>query len=205
MAFDVAQASTVRPRAAERRRHCRVAVNLLGRYMLSDRREYPCQVIDMSPGGVALVAPVAGEVGERVVCYLDHIGRVEGLVARHVEGGFALQINVPLIKREKLAEQLTWLANRQTLGMPEDRRHERIAPRLTRTQLILADGARHPATLLDVSLSGAALACDVRPAVGSPVTVGATPARVVRVAGQGLAVEFLRLLPAETFDDSVRL
>ena len=32
-------------------------------------------------------------------------------------------------KRDKLAAQLTWLANRSTLGLPEDRRHDRIVPR----------------------------------------------------------------------------
>ena len=36
------------PLAEERRRHQRVKVNLLGRYMLADRREFPCQVIDVS-------------------------------------------------------------------------------------------------------------------------------------------------------------
>ena len=40
----------IMPLADERRRHQRVKVNLLGRYMLADRREYPCQVVDMSPG-----------------------------------------------------------------------------------------------------------------------------------------------------------
>ena len=32
--------------AQERRRHQRVRVNLLGRYMLADRTEYPCQVVN---------------------------------------------------------------------------------------------------------------------------------------------------------------
>ena len=36
--------------AQERRRHQRVRVNLLGRYMMTDRNEYPCQVVNMSPG-----------------------------------------------------------------------------------------------------------------------------------------------------------
>ena len=49
------------PHAQERRRHQRVRVNLLGRYMLADRREYPCQVVNMSPGGMALIAPVSGK------------------------------------------------------------------------------------------------------------------------------------------------
>jgi len=47
------------PLAEERRRHQRVKVDLLGRYMLADRREFPCQVSNMSPGGIAIVAPVA--------------------------------------------------------------------------------------------------------------------------------------------------
>jgi c-di-GMP-binding flagellar brake protein YcgR len=55
----------------ERRRFQRVRVNLLGRYMLADRREFPCQVVDMSPGGMALIAPVNGKAGERVVAYID--------------------------------------------------------------------------------------------------------------------------------------
>ena len=72
-------------RPEERRRHQRVAVVLLGRYMLADRQEYPCQSMDMSPGGLALVAPVLGQIGERVVCYLEQIGRVEGTIARYSE------------------------------------------------------------------------------------------------------------------------
>src|SRR5207244_2584601 len=45
------------PAAQERRRFQRVKVHLLGRYMLPDRREFPCQIINMSPGGLALLAP----------------------------------------------------------------------------------------------------------------------------------------------------
>ena len=62
------------PIAEERRRHQRVKISVLGRYMLENRREYPCQAVNMSPGGIALVAPVVGNPGERVVAYLDHIG-----------------------------------------------------------------------------------------------------------------------------------
>ena len=41
------------PLNEEKRRFQRVRVNLLGRYMLADRREFPCQVLDMSPGGMS--------------------------------------------------------------------------------------------------------------------------------------------------------
>ena len=54
-------------RPSDLRRHQRVQVSLLGRYMLADRREYPCQTVDMSPGGVRLTCAVLGELDERVV------------------------------------------------------------------------------------------------------------------------------------------
>ncbi|MCW6509115.1 PilZ domain-containing protein [Lichenifustis flavocetrariae] len=188
-------------RPQERRRHQRVAVVLLGRYMLSDRQEYPCQSIDMSPGGLALIAPVIGAIGERVVCYLEQIGRVEGIVMRHFEHGFALGYSVPLIKREKWADQLTWLANRQALGMPEDRRHGRIVPKHLRTTMILPDGSHTAVRLLDISISGAAVISDLRPPVGTLITLGTTEGKVVRSFGNGIGVQFNTALPAEQFGE----
>ena len=104
--------ATMLPLADERRRFQRVRVNLLGRYMLADRREFPCQVTEMSPGGMSVVAPVGGQVGERVIAYVDHVGRLEGVVARLLDNGFAMTISATPRKRDKLAAQLTWLANR---------------------------------------------------------------------------------------------
>src|SRR5271154_4120558 len=107
---------SLRALSAERRRFQRVRVNLLGRYMLEDRREFPCQVVNMSPGGMALIAPVGGEVGARVIAYVDHLGRLEGKIARQLQNGFAMTISATPRKRDKLAAQLTWLANRSILN-----------------------------------------------------------------------------------------
>ena len=140
----VQQAQTrpkVLPLAEERRRFQRVRVNLLGRYMLSDRNEYPCQVANMSPGGMAVIAPVSGQEGERVIAYIDHLGRLEGKIARLYQNGFAMTVAATPRKRDKLAAQLTWLANRHILGLPEDRRHDRIVPRNPRTAIIMPDGS----------------------------------------------------------------
>lgn len=192
-------------KARDRRRHSRVKVTLLGRYMLADRREFPCQTMDMSPGGVLLFAPVKAAIGERVIVYLDQIGRIEGSVTRHVENGFALSINVPLMKREKLADQLTWLANRNVLGMPEDRRHERITPRALRSSLKLPDGREYLVKLIDISMSGAAVKMDTKLPMGTILTIGRTQGRVVRHFEGGVAIEFLRLLSAEIFDENIVL
>jgi PilZ domain len=195
--------SVVLPLSEERRRFQRVPVNLLGRYMLSDRREYPCQVVNMSPGGMALIAPVCGQVAERVIAYVDHVGRLEGVIARHLENGFAMTIVATSRKRDKLAAQLTWLANRHILGLPEDRRHGRITPRNPAGRLILANGINVACRVIDVSQSGAAVATDQRPEIGSPITIGRTSGRVVRHLEDGIAIEFTRLQHPDFLEDGV--
>jgi hypothetical protein len=74
---------------------------------------------------------VRGAIGERVIVYLDQLGRVEGLVARHTKNGFT-----------------------------------------------------HPVKLIDISLSGAALATEVQPPLGATVTIGQTSGTVVRLHGR---------------------
>jgi hypothetical protein len=192
-------------RAVDRRRHQRVRVALLGRYMLSSRQEYPCQTINMSPGGMAIVAPVRGLIGERIVLYVEHLGRIEGQVVRHTDLGLALTIGATIRKRDKLASQLTWLANRQSLGLPEDRRHERIVPRHTAVHVTVGDIGTVTGRLIDVSLSGAAVTITERPALGTVVTLGKTAGRVVRHFEGGIAVEFLLPLSADRFDEGVIL
>lgn len=192
------------PSTEERRRFQRVKVHLLGRYMLADRREFPCQVINMSPGGLALLAPGIGNVGERVVAYLDHIGRVEGKITRLLDNGFAMTVGATPRKRDKLAAQLTWLANRQILNLPEDRRHDRIVPRNPLAVLkIDEDGRKMSVRIMDLSLSGAALASEIRPPVRTAVTLGRVQARVVRHLEEGFAVEFVHAQLPETVEDSV--
>jgi tetratricopeptide (TPR) repeat protein len=70
------------PLPQERRRFRRTKSSVPGRYMLEDRREFPCHSIDISPGGIGLMAPVPGEIGTRVVVYLEQIGRIEGFIVR---------------------------------------------------------------------------------------------------------------------------
>ena len=193
------------PLNEERRRHQRVRIDLLGRLMLENRQEYPCRIINMSPGGAAVMADAPGKVGERVIAYVDHLGRLEGKIARSFEGGFAMSIGATPRKREKLAAQLTWLANRQILNLPEDRRHGRVVPRNPIARLILPNGINITCRVIDVSLSGAAIAVppDQLPPIGAAVTIGKTPGRVVRHIDDGFAIEFTRLLHPDFVEESV--
>jgi hypothetical protein len=189
----------------ERRRHQRVRVDVLGRLMLENRQEYPCRIINMSPGGAAIMADAPGKVGERVIAYVDHLGRLEGRITREFDGGFAMSISATPRKRDKLAAQLTWLANRQILNLPEDRRHGRITPRNPRARLILPNGTNIACRVIDISLSGAAISVPPEqvPPIGSAVTVGKTPGRVVRHIDDGFAIEFTRLQHPDFVEENV--
>ena len=108
--------SIAEPAPLERRRHQRVKVRLAGRFMRSDRLEFDCESVDASPGGIAFSSEAGVQPSERIVAYLNQIGRIEGKVARTFASGFAVQMTLLPAKCEKLADQLTWLANRQSLG-----------------------------------------------------------------------------------------
>src|SRR5947208_6341337 len=191
------------PASQERRRFQRVKVHLLGRYMLPDRREFPCQIINMSPGGLALLAPGIGNVGDRVIAYLDHIGRVQGRITRIIDNGFAMTVGATARNRDKLAAQLTWLANRDILNLPEDRRHDRIVPRNPIAMLTLEDGTKMTCRIIDMSLSGAAIAAENRPPLKSMILLGKVHARVVPNLDAGFALEFVHEQMAETLVESV--
>jgi PilZ domain-containing protein len=201
--MSLAHKKSILPAAEERRRFQRVKVHLLGRYMLPDRREFPCQVINMSPGGLALLAPGIGNVGDRVIAYLDHVGRVEGKITRIIDNGFAMTIAATARKRDKLAAQLTWLANRDILNLPEDRRHDRVVPRNPIAVITLEDGTRMTCRIIDLSLSGAAVAAEHRPPLQSLVLLGRVQARVVRNLEEGFAMEFIHEQLVETLEESV--
>ena len=177
----------------ERRRHRRVPVTVVGRFMREDKQEYPCQVINMSAGGMAMLAPVTCQPGERIVAYLDNLGRIEGIVARAFEGGFAVRILASLYKRERIVNLLTWLVNQKSLGLGEERKHERVVPRINASKLILPNGDLHNCRVIDVSLSDASVACAVKPPAGTVVILGRMRGRVVRHHDQGVALQFIEL------------
>ena len=202
-------ALAMRPRvdafAVERRRHARVRVCLTGQFMRENRKEFPCTTIDVSVGGIAFTAEEQVQIGEKIIAYITQIGRVQGIVRRVMPAAFAIAMTLPQLKRERLADQLTWIANRHELGMPEDRRHERIAPRIPGSTLTLPDGRQVLCKIIDISRSGVGISVAFAPPVGVLVTVGQTRGQVVREFNDGIAIEFTRIIPPEAFGPDYRL
>src|SRR5690606_23332721 len=83
-----------------------------------------------------------------------------------------------------------WLANKELLNLPEDRRHERVVLDIRHSTVVLGDGRRYNSKIIDISLSGAAIEMEVGRVMGSPITLGRMRARVIRHFQNGVAVEF---------------
>ena len=175
----------------ERRRFKRMDVSLSGRFMVEDTKEYPCEVFNMSPGGMAVRAPFCPRVGERVISYIEQLGGLDGTVARTFDGGFAVEFKISARKRERIANVLTWYGSGD--HNIEDRVHERFAPRIAAQKLILPTGSVTDCRVIDVSLSGASIATRLRPELDSLVVLGRLRGRVVRHHDKGFAIEFVEV------------
>ncbi len=182
--------------------HRRFGLSLGGRFMRAGKDEYACQIVDLSVGGASL--KVMGELatpmspGETVIAYIDRVGGLEGPVVRVEPDGFSFRFAATQHKREKLASQITWLLNEEELTSAAARRHERIAVRDRSATLALAGGIFLSCLVLDVSISGASIACAARPDIGTEVYLGRLRAWVVRHHLEGLGLQFAEIL--ETAD-----
>jgi hypothetical protein len=179
----------------ERRRFRRMPMEVSGRLLDPFGRELDCRTADISPGDVRIVATKLPAVGDRVVIYLEGIGRVSGKVARTCgEGEVAVIFDFSAHKREKMAEQLTILINRD-LGIEEP-----VRP-------ILRDGAHHvrlefetgesyEGEVTDFSLAGITIKTKrPPPLIGVWVRVGNVYGRVARLIEGGFAIDFQSSAP----------
>jgi len=181
-------------------------LDLKGRFLREDRSEHDCMAIEASPQHVKLSCERLPEPGERIVVYLEEIGRLEGHVAGvdEDEGVFALVLMLTRARSEKVKGALEWLRDKREGRARERRRHLRIEPTDGQSYITLADGRRYPCEVLDISLSGASVRMDVLPAVGTYVTLGRMRGRVVRHHEHGIAIEFVRVADTEALRQTVR-
>ena len=187
--------------ASNKRQYARIKTRLLGRYMLADRRESKCIVIDVSLGGVALAAPEKGALGETVVLYIDQIGRVQGKIVRFLDGGFALQLDGSARTTERIAARLRELQAGETLEPhPERRQEARIKLDSDDAPKGVTGGANYE--VVDLSFTGADVKlAGERPAIGAVLQVGRLRGTVIRHTSAGVAIEFIDVPETVTLTD----
>ena len=183
----------------------RLQITFEGRYMLlKSNEEYPCRTIEISSHSAQLFAPVAILPGEKVALCLNELGRFAGVVLQTTPDGFDMRFHLMPKKRERLARQLEWYANRSPAY--NDGRHDRVViPFMDLTVLRLTCGEEQIVRIKSLSNSGVLLEADRAIPIGAEVAIGNTPAKVVGVVDDGVACEFLRPFRPGEIDETTRL
>ncbi|MEL6790727.1 MAG: PilZ domain-containing protein [Pseudomonadota bacterium] len=184
----------------DRRRHFRADMRLKARFLGPDGVEHPCVVINVSAGGAMVKATTLPRAEDRVILYIDGVGRFESTVVRTGKFGFAVHYNSRRAKTQRTADALIRTLNRRG-QLEKDRR---IAPRIALDTPVIVthdDGRSVECTIMDVSLTGASVGIEPQPPLGTELTVGRMRARVVRRHELGIGVIFLG--PAERMEDVI--
>ena len=194
LAQAVERPSLRRAEGLDRRRFRRVMWQVPVRGLTGTGEEFSCMTVDVCAGGLRINLARPLEKGDNLVLYIEGVGRVEGSVARVLnEIGYAVEFKVPPRKREKIADALTWLINKEKLGLVD----ERIAERRPSAGQIIAThgkGVSIACAVADVSLFGVALkTAGPRPMIGDRVQIGERAGTCVRYIDGGFAVDFRTL------------
>lgn len=161
--------------------------------MMPDMSEHPCEVIHLTVTGATFLTQSVAPAGTSIVAYIEELGRVEAISGDAAEGGFEAIFDISGSRRDKLETRIKWLSQRPNGAAPQ-RRHPRLEPRDSKSQITLPDGRVYYCEILDISLSGAGLKVDVVPIIGTYIMVGKMRAHVVRYLDNGIGVEFVKSL-----------
>lgn len=183
-----------RAEGLDRRRHRRVLWQVPVRGLAANGDEFSCMTLDVCAGGLRINLARPLEKGENLVLYIEGIGRVEGTVVRVLnEIGYAVEFQVPPRKREKIADALTWLINKDRLNLSDDRIGER-RPSAGQVIATHGNGIAIACAVADVSVFGVALkTAGPRPMIGDRVQIGERAGTCVRYIDGGFAVDFRTL------------
>ncbi len=182
----------------DRSRFARTSASVLGRYALAsrrntrgERREFSCRTVNISCYDLAVIVPVPGPIGERVITNFHELGKLEGQIIRLTDDGFVMSLVLRADQREHLAAKILWLEMRKHLNLPDGRTHKRFVPKKPLSSVMLANGRIFGCFVIDMSASGVAVSADINPKIGDVLAVGKVVGRVVRIFRDGFAVRFI--------------
>lgn len=194
----------------ERQPDARKIVSVPGRFSFADvrnargeRRIFGCHAVNPSIRGIVIASAVSAKMDARVIAYIDHLGKLDGLVTHVLQRGFVMNVNVKPHDRRKLAAKIEWLVQHRHSEVREQRADSRFVPKDPYSRMILADGHVETCLILDASVSGAAISADTIPAIGTVLAIGTITSRVVRHFDEGFAVRFIERQIRDTVELSL--
>ncbi len=169
----------------------RVVVRFEGKlFVPAEETTLDCTILNLSAGGAGVHCPDPPPLDTFVVLYMDGFGRIEGVTTRYVDGELGLKFVCKEAKRQRLEQDLAAYIAEGMTGVTRLRRHRRTATPVQIEYFTTADGQEIACKLTDISLQGALLKTQVRPAIGEVVHLGQTRAWVVRHHPEGVGVQF---------------
>jgi len=177
-----------------------------GRILLASGDELPCTATLFPQLHGIITVKAEAALGEFVICYLDNVGILVGKVTELHQTGLRVAFNVKDHRREKVVARLDW-HTAQAHRSAQLRRAPRLTPLHRSVEVRLAESFVVAGRILNISISGAAIALDSDPGVfvGSLVRAGSRFATVVRVIDGGIGVQFVEPFAPDSFDERVRL
>ncbi len=176
----------------DRRKYRRVIHETKARCLWTGGHEFEAVTVDLGGGGVSLRTNEEFQIGEQIIVYIDQLGRLAGKAARKTEDGFAVSVKFVPQKLDRFVDQLTWLVNKNSLGLEDDRKSLR---RASSEKLVATyeSGVVAQCSVIDISLLGVALrTTGPRPEIGTRVQIGRKAGRCARYVNDGFAVEFIQ-------------
>ncbi|MEM8770115.1 MAG: PilZ domain-containing protein [Pseudomonadota bacterium] len=175
----------------EARRYRRISLNLPAHITVNTVDEYEGRLLNISPGGLAVMAETNASVGDAVSIRITGLDEIEGTIARLLPDGLGVSFRLSKSRRARLTEQLMLRVNEKFGEGLGDRRFslrhrgssERIACRL-------ADGASLYVKLIDNSVDGISVEAPRKPAIGAEIHVGRRRGIVIRHTPRGFVVVY---------------
>ena len=159
-----------------------------------DGSEFHAVTVDISSEGLRLRSATLPTVEERLTCNIRDIGAARVSVVWAESCDFTARVIGTAPSPGEVARRFIELARRQRQSSDVVRVHRRIVPERTAVEVVLSDGRRVPAQILNLSASGVALSLDVSPALGEVIRVGRRQAAVARRIDGGIGAAFLEPL-----------
>jgi len=143
---------------SEMRRYRRIPLALPVKAVVNGIDEHQGQLVNISPGDLAIQSDADVVVGDAAVLYIDSLDVIEGRIIRKLPDGFALSFLLSRRRRTLLTEQLILKSNPDLVDGMKDRRQ---SPRHTvgdqRMVCRLPNGSSLFVRVIDMSVNGIAV------------------------------------------------
>lgn len=156
---------------------------------------------EASNDGLKFKSDSPPEVGDVVDFKMRGLRHFSAMITAVEPGGF---VAMPTFTTDikSFANEIVLISRDQ--AAEAKRRHQRFVPERTDAVIKLPGGDTIKASVIDVSISGAAIESDLRPPIRSELSLGPIDATVVRHLPNGFAVEFKNVLSkilVQSFDE----